>query len=129
MGHLREVNLMRIAVSTIDGKTICGQLGKCSSFIMFESDEFGIKNRELREQPESMSVSEMDTHGQHGIGMLQDCQAVITQGMGRGIFDGLFSAGIIPVITMENEPETAVKRFMSGGTPLACRGNSPCGEN
>ena len=120
---------MRIAVSTIDGKTICGHLGKCSRFIIFEADEFGIKNRELRETPSAEADRDLDAHGQHGVGMLQDCQAVITQGMGRGIFDGLFNAGIIPVITMENEPEIAVRKFMSGGTPLACRGNSPCGEN
>ena len=40
---------MRIAVSSLDGKTICGQLGSCNQFIIFEADEFGIKNRKLRD--------------------------------------------------------------------------------
>jgi predicted Fe-Mo cluster-binding NifX family protein len=108
---------MKIAVSTHDGKTICGHLGKCNQFIVFEADVFGIKNRIMRGVSGSSSL-------------LHDCQAVITQGMGRGIYDGLMSAGIIPVITMESDPESAVRQFLiNGGVPGTYQGNSSCGDH
>ena len=107
---------MKIAVSTQDGKTICGELGKCTQFIIFDADKFGIKGRELR-----------DTHT--NINLIQDCQAVITQGMGRGMYEGLYGAGIIPVITLESHPESAVRQFISGGIAANCGGASSCGNH
>lgn len=108
---------MKIAVSTHDGKTICGHLGKCNQFIVFEADGYGIKTRIMRETSGSSSL-------------LQDCHAVITQGMGRGMYDGLMSAGIFPVITMESDPESAVRQFLvSCGMPVGYQGKSSCGEH
>ena len=119
---------MKIAVSTSDGKTICGHLGKCNQFIIFEADDFGIKKRELRDKAASPEAS--GPVKSHSVGMLQDCQAVITQGMGRGMYDGLIFVGILPVITMESDPEAAVKQFLlSGGLPCNYQGNSSCGDH
>jgi predicted Fe-Mo cluster-binding NifX family protein len=118
---------MKIAVSSLDGKTICGQLGSCNQFIIFEADEFGIKNRKLRDSAFLSDAAMAD--GRHRDTMLQDCQAVITQGMSRGMYEGLYRAGIIPVITMENEPAAAVRQFVSGCMPSAHKGDCSCGDH
>jgi predicted Fe-Mo cluster-binding NifX family protein len=95
---------MRIAVSTFDGRTVCGELGKCNRFMIFDADNHGILRRGLRFFP-----------GPARQNLLQDCQAVITQGMGRGMYEGLITAGIIPVLTLEEDPEAAVRQFLSEG--------------
>jgi len=118
---------MRIAVSSLDGKTICGQLGSCNKFIIFEADEFGIKNRKLRDSAFLSDAAMAD--GMHRDNMLQDCQAVITQGMSRGMYEGLYRAGIIPVITLENEPSIAVRQFVSGCLPSTHKGDCACGSH
>jgi predicted Fe-Mo cluster-binding NifX family protein len=103
---------MRIAVSTFDGRTICGELGKCNRFMIFDADNHGILRRGLRFFP-----------GPARQNLLQDCQAVITQGMGRGMYEGLISAGIIPVLTLEEDPEEAVRQFLSEGILESCQDN------
>ncbi len=118
---------MKIAVSSLDGKTICGQLGSCNQFIIFEADEFGIKDRKLRDSAFLKDAAMAD--GAHRDNLLQDCHAVITQGMSRGMYEGLYRAGIIPVITMENEPAAAVRQFVSGCLPSAHKGDCPCGDH
>jgi predicted Fe-Mo cluster-binding NifX family protein len=110
---------MKIAVSTSDGKSVCGHLGKCTQFLVYEADGFDILNRHL-----------IRTHGvfaHYCSEPLNNCQAVITQGMGQGMYDGLVKAGIIPVLTSETDPETAVQQFLCGGITGAYQGNCSCG--
>jgi predicted Fe-Mo cluster-binding NifX family protein len=40
--------------------------------------------------------------------------ALITQGMGAGLFNRLGAMGITPVITSEADPDAAVKFFLAG---------------
>jgi predicted Fe-Mo cluster-binding NifX family protein len=110
---------MKIAISTSDGKTICGHLSKCSQFIVYEASGFEIMNKRL--------IRTAGACVNHDVGSFHDCQAVITQGMGQGMYDGLVNAGVIPVLTSETDPEVAVLQFLSGGMTGSYQGNSSCG--
>ena len=111
---------MKIAVSTSDGKSVCGQLSKCNLFIVYEADGFDILDRHL---------IRTRACAHYRVEPLNDCQAVITQGMGQGMYDGLVRAGIIPVLTSETDPEVAVQQFLCGGITGAHHGNCSCGDH
>jgi hypothetical protein len=49
--------------------------------------------------------------------------------MSRGMYEGLYRAGIIPVITMENEPAAAVRQFVLNCMPSAHKGDCSCGDH
>lgn len=122
---------MRIAVSTMDGKTICGHLGKCRSFIIFEAEGGVIKDRRI-ESVGGMCPGHADAGSKeraHNVSPLTGCSAVITQGMGQGLLNGLVQAGIQPVITQHTDPETAVMLLLSGGISGAHTSNCSCGEH
>jgi len=121
---------MKIAVSTTDGRTICGHLGKCSQFFIYEADGFEIVNRRLIQTGAACvrnHNSNVACGHRHDVGVFHECQAVITQGMGQGMYDGLVDAGIIPVLTSESDPESAVRQFLCGGMTGAYQGNTSCG--
>ncbi|MBI5189194.1 MAG: hypothetical protein HZA22_00770 [Nitrospirae bacterium] len=119
---------MRIAVSTADGVTICGHLGKCRSFIIYETDGDKVTGKTV-----TGTAGACPSHGgdgQHNVSPFAGCHAVITQGMGGGMLNGLMQAGIQPVITSQTDPDAAVLAFMRGelaGTSKATCGD--CGEH
>ncbi|MBI5191267.1 MAG: nitrogen fixation protein [Nitrospirae bacterium] len=116
---------MKIAVSSTDGKTVCGHLGRCTQFVIYDADGFDITARHLRKAggcPEARPEGGV-------LGNLSDCQAVISQGIAWVLYDGLVDAGIIPVITTETDPESAVRQFLSGGMTGAYHGNCSCGNH
>lgn len=118
---------MNIAVSTTDGKTICGHLGKCRSFIIYETDGHEIKGRRL-----TGSDGSCPGHGgggAHNVSPFDGCHAVITKGMGQGMMDGLVHAGIQPVITSLTDPDAAVRQFLAGELAGTTRSNCSCGEH
>lgn len=114
---------MKVAVSTDDGKTICGHLGRCASFVVFEIGEGKITS-EVR----SNSFTHHATgdcaghhepgHGNHShssvIEALRDCQVVISRGMGWRIMKELENAEIKPIITSETDAERAVQDYLDG---------------
>ena len=105
---------MNIAVSTGDGKTICGHLGKCKDFIIFEIEGRQVKNKRLLSAAAACpGHGEGESHT-HNVSPFENCQAVITQGMGQGMMDGLINAGIQPVITRESDPDIAVNLYLGG---------------
>ncbi len=117
---------MKIAVSTADGKTVCGHLGKCRSFIIYEVADGEIKSRQL------LGTGSMCGHGEggnHNVSPLTGCKAVITQGMGQGMLMGLVQGGIQPVITKETDPDRAVAMFLSGELKPAATATCACGEH
>lgn len=118
---------MNIAVSTTDGKTICGHLGKCRDFIIFETDGKQIKGKRL-----ISSGGACPGHGTgsgHNISPFDGCHAVITQGMGQGMLNGLAQAGIQPVITGQSDPDTAVMEFLRGELSGTAKSTCECGEH
>jgi len=121
---------MKIAVSTADGKTICGHLGKCRSFIIFETDGVEIKGRALLNTGGACPGHGKEDHPHtHNISPFEGCRAVITQGMGGGMLQGLKAAGIKPVITELSDPETAVRQFLGGGISESAGASCVCGSH
>jgi predicted Fe-Mo cluster-binding NifX family protein len=118
---------MNIAVSTTDGKTICGHLGKCRDFIIYEIDGGEIKGKRLISS--GGACPGHGDEGSHNIGPFHGCQAVITQGMGQGMLDGLAQAGIQPVITGQSDPDTAVMDFLRGELSGTTKSSCSCGEH
>ncbi len=115
---------MKIAVASDDGKTICGHLGRCGSFIIFEVDGENIKSKEAKKNIYTSHASEScghdhrpgeSTHSHQGlVDALAECEVVISKGMGGRIMDDLTSAGITPVITAEENAGKAVQAYIKG---------------
>ncbi len=119
---------MRIAVSTDDGISICGHLGRVSKFFIYEVEGDKVVSRELREVTPVHGPNDHHHHNHnhdhnhnhhhdgHGtlISSLLDCSAVITNGMGGGMVAALENAGMDPVITGERDPDRAVKNYLDG---------------
>lgn len=121
---------MNIAVSTIDGKTICGHLGKCKNFIIYETDGKEIKNKLFR-----ASGGACPGHGEggegreHNVSPFNGCHVVISQGMGQGMLNGLVQAGIQPVITDQSDPDAVVSKFLRGELSGTTKSTCECGEH
>jgi len=123
---------MKIAVSTMDGNTVCGHLGRCIAFIVFDTEEGIIKSRELRTNDRTAHAAGQCSHGDgeheehdhapghgtHGhagvIDLLSDCQTVITAGMGRRIMLDLEEAGIEAIIASADDAESTVMGYLNG---------------
>jgi len=124
---------MNIAVSTVDGKTICGHLGKCKTFIIYETEGAEIKAKRLTGVAGSCPSlgggheHEGHGHGGHNMSHFDGCHAVITQGMGQGMIDGLTAQGIQPVITDMSDPDLAVMKFLRGEMGGTAKSTCTCG--
>ncbi|MCL6472562.1 MAG: iron-molybdenum cofactor biosynthesis protein [Firmicutes bacterium] len=128
--------MKKIAVSTADGVSICGHLGRVSKFFIYEVKDGAIVSKNLREVTPVHGSHERHNHDHnhnhhhhagHGtlIDSLSDCSAVITNGMGGGMVAALTSAGMDPVITAESDPDTAVLAYLNGALE-ASEGCSHC---
>jgi predicted DNA-binding protein (UPF0251 family)/predicted Fe-Mo cluster-binding NifX family protein len=121
---------MNIAVSTADGRTICGHLGKCRTFIIYETDGKEIKKRHMRATGGACPGHGKESQGHaHNVSPFEGCHAVITQGMGQGLLSGLAQAGIQPVITDQTDPDTAVRLFLDGALQGTSTSSCVCGEH
>ena len=124
---------MKIAVITDDGKTISQHFGRASYYLVFTVEDGEILGQELRdkaghrqfEQDSHDHESENDPRG-HGFGAhsdakhvrmiesIQDCEAVIVRGMGRGAYLAMEQANIRPFVTELAGAEEAVTAYMGG---------------
>ena len=117
---------MKIAVSTEDQKTICGHLGRCSTFIVYDLENCEIVSRETREVTPVHGADETYSGHRGVIDALMDTSAVITNGMGAHFASALHAAGIDPVVTQERDPDTAVRAYIEGSL-LTKEGCCECG--
>lgn len=124
---------MKIAVITEDGKTISQHFGRAPYYLIFTIEEGAIVAKELRDkaghrqfaQEDHEHGSENDPRG-HGFGThsdakharmiesIQDCEAIIVRGMGRGAYLAMEQANIRPFVTDLADAEEAVKAYMGG---------------
>ena len=124
---------MKIAVITEDGKTISQHFGRAPHYLVFTVEEGQITGKELRDkvghrqfaQQDHEHESENDPRG-HGFGAhsdakhvrmiesIQDCEAIIVRGMGRGAYLAMEQANIRPFVTDLADAEQAVKAYMGG---------------
>jgi predicted Fe-Mo cluster-binding NifX family protein len=124
---------MKIAVITEDGKTISQHFGRAPYYLIFTIEDGAIVAKELRDkvghrqfaQEDHEHESENDPRG-HGFGAhsdakhvrmiesIQDCEAIIVRGMGRGAYLAMEQANIRPFVTDLADAEEAVKAYMGG---------------
>lgn len=114
---------MKIAVVTDDGETISAHFGQAALCAVFTIEDEQIATRELREKPHHAAHEHGHDHDhQYRSGglfreflpMIDDCQALISRGMGQRAFENLRQAGIEAVMTDIRDVETAVQAYLDG---------------
>ncbi len=99
---------MQIAVTSQNRKTITEHAGKCRKFWIYDIEEGSVKDKHLVE----LGI-EQSFHASHSLaGPLSGITVLITASMGAGLHQRLTSYGVQPVITMEENPDTAVAAFL-----------------
>lgn len=109
---------MKIAIASDDEKTISAHFGRTRGFVIYEIENGSIKNKEYRINDFTFHAQglidaphTMDRHA--GIlEALNDCQVVISNGMGRRIYDDLQSAKIDAFIVRETVAEEALNLYL-----------------
>lgn len=124
---------MKIAVITEDGQTISQHFGRAPYYLVFTVENNEIVGKELRDkvghrqfaQENHDHEAENDPRG-HGFGAhsdakhsrmiesIQDCEAIIVCGMGRGAYMAMEQANIRPFVTEIADAEEAVKAYIGG---------------
>lgn len=102
---------MKIAVTSQNKWQITGHAGKCWKFWIYSIDEHQVQDKTLLELPKEQSFHESSPQQPHP---LDQVQVFITTGIGMGLRQRLTSKGIIPVVTTEVNPDTAVKAYLEG---------------
>ncbi len=131
---------MNIAVITDDGNTISMHFGRAATYAVFTVEDGRIVNKELRDKPGHHQFAHEHEHEHehkhehehehgaqgHGFGehsntkharmaaVIQDCEALIVRGMGRGAYQAMEQAGIRPVVTDIANAEEAVLTYCAG---------------
>ena len=116
---------MKIAVATNDMKHVTGHLGRCRSFLVYETSETGILNKELRENTFTHhriigASHNVEHHGEEHhshqalVEGLKDCSHLIFQSGGMRVIEDLKSNNIIPILTDERIAEDAVLKLLNG---------------
>jgi predicted Fe-Mo cluster-binding NifX family protein len=122
---------MKIAAITDDGKTLSRHFGRARYYLVMTVEDGKIAGQELREKAGHHTFAPQEEHGPGGSGprgfdaasqskharmlsVIADCQTVLAGGMGQGMLLNMREAGIRPVLTDEQEIETAVRAFVEG---------------
>lgn len=103
---------MKIAVTSANGKTICGHAGKCPGFLIYEiSQNQTIHQTHIKLSKEQTlknfqgPISSLENHPLFGI------NTFITQGLGEGLKNRLERDGIQVIQTKDQDPLLAVNRI------------------
>ena len=111
--------MKKIAIASDDGIHIAGHLGRALGFIIYETDGIEIINSYYRKNDFTGHARGLNRAGhqadRHGpvLTALNDCEAVISHGMGRRIYDDLYRAGIRPFIVSETDARRAIDMYVS----------------
>ncbi|MDY0081795.1 MAG: NifB/NifX family molybdenum-iron cluster-binding protein [Ignavibacteriaceae bacterium] len=117
---------MKIAVVTDNELNVAGHAGRCRVFLVFETENKKIINKEVR-------INTFTHHRQHGhnqhehhhgeghnhshnalIDGLKDCEVLIFNHGGRRLVDDLKTNNIKPILTDEELAEDAVLKYLDG---------------
>jgi tRNA-Thr(GGU) m(6)t(6)A37 methyltransferase TsaA len=121
---------MKIAVVTEDGQTISQHFGRAPHYLVFTVEDGEIVGQELRNKAghrqfanEPHDHDHNDPRG-HGFGAhserkharmiesVQDCDALIVRGMGRGAYLAMEQASIRPFVTDIEDAEEAARAYL-----------------
>ena len=117
---------MKIAVTSQNRKTITEHAGKCRKFWVYEVEEDVIVDKRLVEV-----AAEQSLHASHHrlAEALAGINVLITGSMGFGLKDRLMQSGILPVITIEEDPDAAVAGLLTNSLErLSIDRNHQCHE-
>ena len=105
---------MQIAVTSQNRKTISEHAGKCRKFWIYDLEKGVVTGKRLVEVSMEQSL-----HASSGLlaEPLAEINILITGGMGPGLHERLMQSGILPVITMEEDPDAAVTALLSNRLP------------
>lgn len=100
---------MQIAVTSQNRKTITEHAGKCRKFWIYDIEKGEVAEKRLIELPMAQSF-----HASHHelAEPLADINVLITASMGAGLHQRLKQNGILPVVTLEDNPDAAVSAFL-----------------
>lgn len=131
---------MKIAVATNDNIKVAGHVGRCKSFLVFETENKAIISKEIRtnsfthhnqpvHQEHQDKHSEMHGHGHHNIiEGLNDCEVLIFNHGGWRLIEDLKTNNIKPILTDELLAESAVEKYLLG-TLVVNEGNACHGHH
>ncbi len=125
---------MKIAIASNNGVNVSGHLGRCKSFIVYETNDKEIIKKETRENTFRHHESGHGNHDhqhdhqgghsrEHGEGehnhnalieILKDCDYVIFQSGGWRVIEDLQANNITPMLTDEENAEAAAKKLLAG---------------
>jgi len=108
--HPNREDLMKIAVTSQNRKTVTQHAGRCRKFFVFHIVEGEVAKKELLELLKEQSFRESSSRLPHP---LDDIDVLITKGMGSGLAMRLQEKGIESVTTEDDDPETAVRRYLN----------------
>ncbi|HKJ81472.1 MAG TPA: NifB/NifX family molybdenum-iron cluster-binding protein [Ignavibacteriaceae bacterium] len=133
---------MKIAVASNDFKHVTGHLGRCKSFLIYDTENGKVIDKEVRQNTFTHHAQhghhhgEADGHG-HGEGHhhshaalvdnLNDCNTLIFQSGGWRIIEDLKQGNIIPFLTNEKIADEAVEKYLKG--ELVESGENACNHH
>ncbi|MEM2970713.1 MAG: NifB/NifX family molybdenum-iron cluster-binding protein, partial [Candidatus Bathyarchaeia archaeon] len=105
------------AIASDDQIKIAPHFGRTKGFVVFEVENGEVKSKEYRKNTFTGHARglEGNHHADHHKAILEalsDCQVVISNGMGRRIYDDLKGANIKAFITEETEVERALSLYL-----------------
>ncbi len=117
---------MQIAVTSQNRRTITEHAGKCRKFWIYDVEKGVLTGKRLVE----IGIEE-SLHASAGqlAEALAGITTLITGGMGPGLYERLMQRGILPVVTMEKDPDAAVTAMLSNSLrrlPAARRTDIDC---
>jgi len=106
---------MKIAVSSLNGETVCGQPGRCRTFILFDTDGFEVLESENIEFSEDYVLQGFAADKSHPIDRID---VLISSAIGEGLVNQLQQRDVIAVATSVKDAAEAAQRFLDGDLPL-----------
>ncbi|MFA5258721.1 MAG: NifB/NifX family molybdenum-iron cluster-binding protein [Candidatus Pacearchaeota archaeon] len=104
---------MKIAIASDDKKLISHHFGKALGFVVFEIENNKVISNSYRENIGKNSGECGSCNHSAMINNIQDCDYVISYGMGQRIYNDLIMSKIIPLVTEECNVEEALNKLMN----------------
>ncbi len=125
---------MKIALATLNGKTVTAHFGRTKAFVVVEMEDGVEINRELREAGSYKNIDPSDPGHRRRhhdlVDTVRDCDVVIAGGMGLPVQDRLEEAEINVVLTDTRVIDEAIEMYAFGTLVHdASRAHAPGGDH
>ena len=116
---------MKVGVVSDDDKTVSAHFGMARHFIVYEIQNGSVVNTEIRQKASHRHnevmhlgvadnpISEANFH-ETVLSNVRDCEAIITRGMGYGMYSSMTQVGIKPFVTDIPLADKAVQEYIKG---------------